>query len=152
MLTGFIFNRKLFIISSSTFHIVLQRKNQALLSFLKIRAVVNGKQIYPLADSKPVVITVGENNPRIVITDGYHITKPLKLVYKEMDTYCFKVVCAVSDAQVYISLGLLCLLYLAGFFSGLLTLKVFSFFPLIYLLMFYYLNRRAFFKLVPVFN
>jgi hypothetical protein len=130
----------------------LQRKNQALLSFLKVRAVVNGMQIYPLADTKPVVITVLENNPRIVITDGYHISKPLKLVYKEMDTYCFKVVCAVSDAQVYFSLGLLAVFYVTGYTTGLLPLKVFSFFPLIYLLMFYYLNRRDFFKLIPVLN
>jgi hypothetical protein len=44
-----------------------------LLSFLKIKAVVNGKIIYPLPDSKPVVIPVQENNPRIVVTDGIYI-------------------------------------------------------------------------------
>ncbi|MEQ1676214.1 MAG: hypothetical protein ABL876_05925 [Chitinophagaceae bacterium] len=121
-----------------------------LLSFLKVRAVVNGKDIYPLMNTKPVVIPVLENNPRIVITDGYHITKPLKLVYNDLHTYCFKVVCAVNDKQLYIGLGLLAVLYLSGFLTGLLVLKVFSFFPLIYLLMFYYLNRRDFFRLVPV--
>ncbi len=101
-------------------------------------------------NTKPVVIPVLENNPRIVITDGYHITKPLKLVYNDLHTYCFKVVCAVNDKQLYIGLGLLAVLYLSGFLTGLLVLKVFSFFPLIYLLMFYYLNRRDFFRLVPV--
>lgn len=134
------------------YHIVLKRSNHALLSFLKIRAVVNGLQIYPLSDGKPVVITVGENNPKLVITDGYHISKPLKLVYKEMNTYCFKVECAVNDRQLYISLGLLAILYLGGFFTNLLPLKVFSFFPILYLLLFYYLNRKDFFKLVPVVN
>jgi hypothetical protein len=114
--------------------------------------VVNGKEIYPLADSKPVVIAVEQNNPRIVITDGYHITKPLRLVYKEINTYCFKVVCAVSDKQLYIAMGLLAVLYISGFYTGLLVLKVFSFFPVIYLLMFYYLNRKDFFMLVPVVN
>jgi hypothetical protein len=121
-----------------------------LLSFLKIRAVVNGKDIYALADSKPVVIPVQENNPRIVITDGYHINKPLKLVYKDLHTYCFKVVCTLSDQQLYIGLGMLVVLYLSGFYTGLLVLKVFSFFPIIYLLFFYYLNRRDFFRLIPV--
>ncbi len=123
-----------------------------LLSFLRIRAVVNGREIYPLADSKPVVVTVAENNPRIVITDGYHITKPLKLVFKELNTYCFKVECAVNDKQLYISLGLLAFLYLGGFLTGLFIMKLFSFVPIVYLLLFYYLNRRDFFRLVPVLN
>lgn len=112
--------------------------------------MVNGRDIYPLADSKVVVIPVQENNPKIVITDGYHITKPVKLVYKDMHTYCFKVVCAVNDRQVYIGMGVLFVLYLSGFLTGFLVLKVFSFFPILYLLMFYYLNRKDFFRLVPV--
>lgn len=123
-----------------------------LLSFLKIRAVVNGKQIYPLLNSKPVVIPISENNPKVVVTDGYHITKPLKLVYKELPVYCFKVSCAISDLQLYIGFGVLAALYLAGMLTALLPLKIFSFFPLIYLLAFYYLNRKDFLKLVPVIN
>lgn len=123
-----------------------------LLSFLRIRAVVNGKQIYPLPDSKPVVVTVADNNPRLVITDGYHISKPLKLLFKEGDTCCFKVECAINDRQLYIGMVLLAFLYLSGFFTGFLLLKVLSFFPLLYLLMFYYLNRKDFFRLIPVLN
>lgn len=130
----------------------MQRKNQVLLSFLKIRAVVNGREIYPLPDTKPVVIPVQVNNPRIVITDGYHITKPLKLVYKDLHTYCFKVACAISDVQLLGGFVVLVVLYLSGFYTDILALKVFSFFPLIYLLMFYYMNRREFIRLIPVTN
>lgn len=136
--------------SSAPFHIVLQRKNQVLLSFLKLRAVVNGREIYPLPNSKPVLIQVEENNPRIVITDGYHITKPLKLVYKELHTCFFKVGCAISDWQLAAGFTVLAGLYLGGFFTGLLVMKVLSFFPLIYLLLFYYLNRRDFIRLEAV--
>jgi hypothetical protein len=93
-----------------------------------------------------------ENNPRIVITDGYHITKPLKLVYKDLHTYCFKVACAISDRQLLAGFIVLAGLYLSGFYTGLLMLKVFSFIPLIYLLLFYYLNRKEFIRLVPVLN
>jgi len=123
-----------------------------LLSFLRIKAVVNGREIYPLTDTKPVVIPVKANNPRIVITDGYHITTPLKLVYKELPVYCFKVTCAISDQQLIIGFLLLAGLYLSGFYTGLLVLKVFSFIPLIYLLTFYYLNRKEFIRLIPVTN
>ncbi|HUR65044.1 MAG TPA: hypothetical protein VMZ03_01735 [Chitinophagaceae bacterium] len=128
----------------------MQRKNQVLLSFLKIRAVVNGREIYPLQNTKPIVIGVAENNPRIVITDGYHITKPVKLVFREMHTYCFKVGCAITDLQLAVGSLLLAGLYLGGLYSGLLIMKVFTFFPLLYLLMFYYMNRKDFIKLIPV--
>jgi hypothetical protein len=122
------------------------------LSFLKLRAIVNGKEIYPLLNTKPVVIPVIENNPRIVITDGYHITTSLKLVYKEIPTYCFMVVCAITDRQLLAGFFILAGLYLSGLYTGLLILKFFSFLPLIYLLFFYYLNRKEFIRLVPVLN
>ena len=121
-----------------------------LLSFLKLRAVINGREIYPLQNSKPVLIPVTENNPRIVITDGYHITKPLKLVFKELHTYCFKVGCVISDWQLGAGFIVIAGLYLGGFFTGLLVMKVLSFIPLIYLLLFYYLNRKDFIRLEPV--
>ena len=131
---------------------MLQRKNQVLLSFLKVKAIVNGKEIYPLPDSKPVVIPVQANNPRLVITDGYHISRPLKMVYKELHTYCFKVSCAVSDGQLLGGFIGLAGLYLSGFYTGSFLLKVLSFLPLVYLLVFYYLNRKDFFRLIPVLN
>jgi hypothetical protein len=114
--------------------------------------VVNGREIYPLLNTKPIVIPVEENNPRIVVTDGYHFTKPLKLVYKDLNTYCFKIACAVSDRQLLMCFIVLTVLYLAGLFTGLLIFKVFSFLPLIYLVMFYYMNRQEFIRLVPVVN
>jgi hypothetical protein len=117
---------------------------------LKLRAIVNGTDIYPLNTTKPVVIPVYANNPRLVITDGFHFTRPLKLVYRELPIYCFKVVCPVSDLQLLAGFIMLSVLYLGGLFSGMLVLKVFSFIPLIYLVMFYYLNRGDFLKLVPV--
>ena len=123
-----------------------------LLSFLKIRAVVNGKEIYPLLNTRPIVIPVFENNPRIVVTDGYHITKPLKLVYNDLHTYCFKVSCAISDLQLLMGFFVLAALYLSGMYTGIPVLKVFSFLPLIYLLAFYYMNRKEFIRLIPVLN
>jgi hypothetical protein len=43
-------------------------------------------------------------------------------------------------------------LYMVGLVSGMLLFKVFSFLPLLYLVMFYYLNRKDFLKLIPVLN
>ena len=114
--------------------------------------MVNGREIYPLTTTRPVVIPVNANNPRIVITDGYHITTPLKLIYNELPVYCFKVTCAINDRQLLAGFLVLTLFYLSGFYTGLLVLKIFSFLPLIYLLTFYYLNRKEFLRLVPVTN
>ena len=129
---------------------MLQRQNQVLLSFLNLKAVVNGRQIYPLLNTKPVVIPVEENNPRIVITDGYHITRPLKLVYNDLTIYCFKVACAISDMQLLGGFIVLAVLYLAGLFTGIMAIKIVSFLPLLYLLVFYYVNKKEFIRLVPV--
>lgn len=137
---------------SAPFHIVIARKKQILFSFLKLRAIINGREIYPLSVEQPVVIPVSRNNPRIVITDGYHITKPLKLVYKEIPIYCFRVDCAISNTQVIAGFILLAALFIAGFVTGFLLFKVLSFLPIIYLVFFYYLNRKEFIRLVPVMN
>lgn len=134
------------------YHIVLKRKDQILLSFLKIKAVVNGKEIYPLINSKPVVIPVEANNPKIVITDGFHITRPLKLIYNDLPVYCFNVECAVGDYQLMGGFLILVILYLTGFYSGLLLLKVVSFLPIVLLLFIYYSNRKDFLRLIPVLN
>ena len=134
----------------SPYHMVIQRKNQVLLSFLKIRAIVNGREIYPLLNTKPVVIPVEKNHPKVVVTDGYHFTRPLKLVYKDMNIYCFKVSCGISDLQLLFGFIALMVFYVSGLYTGLLILKVASFIPLVYLLFYYYLNREQFIRLIPV--
>jgi hypothetical protein len=129
---------------------VITRQNQILLSFLRLRAVVNGKEIYPLPNSNPVVLTVMENNPKVVITDGYHFTAPVELVYHHLNTYYFKVVCVIGDLQLLSGSFLLIVLYLLGFYSDIFVLKLFSFFPIIYFLFFYYINRKDFIQITPV--
>ena len=148
--TGSSFNRFKLATIEAPYHIILQKKNQVLLRFLSLRAVVNGQEIYPLPDSRPVIIPVRENNPRIVITDGFHISRPKKLVFDSAGSCFFRVACALGDIQLAVGGGLLAGLYLAGFWTGWLVLKVFSFLPLVYGVMFYYLNRKDFLKLVPV--
>jgi hypothetical protein len=115
-----------------------------LLSFLKIRVVVNNRDIYPLPGNEPVVIPVNDSEIKIVVTDGFHFTKPLNLVYTEPSYYNFNVVCAVNDLQLFGSFLLLILCYLLGFVTGFFWMKLISFAPLLYLLLVYYLNRKEF--------
>jgi cobalamin biosynthesis protein CobD/CbiB len=121
-----------------------------LINFLKIRAVVNGKEIYSLPTNKPVIITVTENNPKVVITDGYHVAKPIELVYHHLHTYYFKVICVIDNMQLLAGFFLLIVLFLIGFFTGIFVIKMASFLPVFYFLFFYYVNRKEFLQITPV--
>ena len=121
-----------------------------LLSFLNIRAVINGREIYPLPVNRPIMITVMQNNPKVVITDGYHVAKPVELVYHHLHTYYFKVICVIDNMQLLAGFMLLVVLFLIGFFTGIFAIKAASFLPVFYFLFFYYVNRKEFLQITPV--
>ena len=115
-----------------------------MLSFLKIQVIVNNKEIYPLLNDKPVLIEVPNNSTKIVVTDGFHFTKPLELKYTEPGFYQFRVVSPVNDLQLLGGAFVLIFFYLFGFATGLLFLKLLSFVPIGVLLMIFYFNRKSF--------
>jgi hypothetical protein len=131
------------------YYIIISLKSQVLLNFLKIRVVVNKKEIFPLINDKPVIIPIEQDNPRIVATDGFHFTRPLELKYNGPGYYKFKVDCIIDDLQLLGAAFLLILFYLAGFFTGILALKILSFVPIVWMLFFYYINRKKFIRIVP---
>ena len=77
------------------------------------------------------MITVDENNPKVVVTDGFHFTKPLKLVYHHLHVYYFKIVCVIDNIQLIAGMCYLSLMYLIGFVTGIFILKLLSFFPIV---------------------
>lgn len=118
------------------------------MSFLEIRVIVNNKEIYPLQTTEPVVIPVEKDNPRIVITDGFHFTKPLELNFKRPAYFNFDVVCAIDDLQLLAGSLILATLYMLGFLTGFFFLKLLSFGPIVWVLIYYYFNRKNFIRLV----
>ena len=130
------------------YYIIITRKNQVLLSFLDIRVVVNNKEIYPLQTTEPVVIPLEKDNPRIVITDGFHFTKPLELNFKRPAYFNFDVVCAIDDLQLLAGSLILAILYMLGFLTGFFLLKLLSFTPIVWVLIYYYFNRKNFIRIV----
>lgn len=127
---------------------VLQ-KNQFLLRFLKLRIVVNGSFIYSLVKNKPIVIDMPTNPARVVVTDGFHITKPMDLSYSPKHTYFFKIVCAIEDDQLLVGLIIIILVYAMGATSGMILLQVLSMVPILYFLFLYYINRKEFIQIRP---
>jgi hypothetical protein len=136
--------------ASPPYYIVITRKNQLLMSFLPIRAIINGKMIYPLPVSKAVWIRVEENHPKVVISDGFHFTPPMELIYHHLHTYYFKVICIIGDVQLIAAVLLTAVLYLVGFYTDIFILKLLSFAPVLYFLFFYYVNRKEFLQITPV--
>ena len=94
------------------------------------------------------MIALTDDHPNIVVTDGFHITKPLGLSLKEPSYYQFKVACAISDEQLLGGFFVLAVFYLLGFFTGLLVLKILSFTPILLFLFWYYIQRKNFLRLV----
>ena len=129
---------------------MITRKKQILLSFLNIRVIINGTEIYPVKQGQRVIIPLESNNPKVVVTDGYHFTKPLELVYHHLHTYYFKIVCAIDDTQLLAGCGVLVLFYLMGFATGIFVLKLLSLFPVLYFLFLYYINRKEFIQIQAV--
>lgn len=120
-----------------------------LLRFLKIRLIVDGMTIYPIERGKPILVSFKAARPRVVVTDGYHYTKPLELVLQNLHIHYYKVVCTIEDDQLVFGFILLVLFYTAGLTSDLLLLKLMSFIPLIYFLIVYYRHRNSFLQLRP---
>jgi hypothetical protein len=128
---------------------VVLQKNQFLLRFLKLRIVVNGSFIYSLVKNKPIVIDMPTNPARVVVTDGFHITKPIDLAYSPKHTYFFKIVCAIEDDQLLVGLIIIILVYAMGATSGMIFLQVLSMAPILYFLFLYYINRKEFIQIRP---
>lgn len=110
---------------------------------------MDGKVIYALDAEKPVVIPVKNKRSNIVASDGYHVTKPVEVVFYPKDTYYFRVVCLVDDNKLAAGAVILVLFYLVGLTSDILILKIASFGPLLYFLYFYYVHRREFIQIQP---
>jgi hypothetical protein len=121
-----------------------------LLRFVKIRVIVDGMSIYPLERNKPIVVSLKSSRPRIVVTDGYHYTKPEDIIFQHIHTQYLRVACAIEDDQLIFGFILLLLFYTAGLTSDLLLLKIMSFLPIFYFLYIYYQNRSSFLLVKPV--
>lgn len=109
--------------------------------------IVNNKEIYPLSNTEPVIIEVQDSHPRIVVTDGFHFTRPIDLTYKQPSYYHFKVVCSIDDLQLLGNAFVLIVFYLLGFFTDSFVLKLLSFLPILYLLFAYYIDRDSFIQI-----
>lgn len=118
--------------------------------FLKLRLIVNGTYIYSLVKNKPIIVSIPTNPSKIVVTDGFHITKPLELTYSHTRTYYFQIVCGIENDQLLVGTIIGALVYMMGATSGMILLQILSVSPVIYFLFLYYINRKEFIQIRAV--
>jgi hypothetical protein len=105
--------------------------------------------IYTLQKGKPLVITVSTSPAKIVVTNGFHITKTVMISYTPQRTRFFTVVSVVeNDVLVGCSVVVL-LLFFMGLSSGILVLWMLSIAPILRLLFLYYVKRKEFIRIKP---
>ena len=129
------------------YRIVVTLSQALLLKFFKIRVIANGNQIYQLEKDRSVTIPFTTNRPIIVVTDGFHYTKPLEIAYHHKHTYFLTVVCAIDDNRLAAGAILTALFYAIGFTSDIALIRFMSFIPLIYFVYLYYINRKNFIQI-----
>ena len=110
---------------------------------------MNGHIIYSLVKNKPVIIEMPTNPSRLVITDGYHITRPFELSYTPKRINYFQAVCVIEDDQLMVGLVITLLVYFMGATSDSILLQVLSIGPILYFLFLYYIKRKEFIQLRP---
>ncbi len=130
----------------AAYYIIIKRKKQLMLSLLSPRVIVNNNEIYPLLSSKPILILSDKNHLTIVMTDGFHFTKPVELQFDQPGYYNLGVTCILDDLHLLGGLFVLAVLFILGFYTGSLLIRVLSFFPVAWFLGFYYFNRKNFLK------
>jgi fumarate hydratase class II len=128
--------------------LILQKA--VLLDLLKVRVIANGNRIYELNVTRPVVISEPIAQSIIIITDGYHYTRPMLLEGRSQPVSYYSVMCTIDDNRLLAGSIITALLYAIGYTSGLLIVQVCSFVPLLMLLYIYYLNKRTFIRVKSV--
>lgn len=121
--------------------------DQLILRLLKVRIVLNGKDIYELQKNTPSVIEVFEPSCMLTLTDGFHHSKLFQVNFKTQNVFRLKVSSILDNGRLLFLLILTVLFFVIAFLNELFWLKTLSFIPLVLLLYFYYIKRDSFFLL-----
>lgn len=115
-----------------------------------MRVVLNGTTLYQLEPGKTLVIPLERNDARLVITDGFHISRPAKLHFTDADMAFFHVGCSLPD-RVLVAGALVSVLFFAlGGVTAQLVFKVFGALPPVYAILSFFLDRQGFIRLEPL--
>lgn len=116
---------------------------------LKLRVVVNESDIYELKEKQPLVITGKPPFTRMVVTNGFHSSRPVKINYRE-GYRLYEVESAVDNVQLLTGLFMSMLFFFIYIFSGLRFFMLFANIPILIMLYLIYMKRHDFIRIYPI--
>lgn len=111
---------------------------------------MNDREIYPVKEHSPVIITAHTNPVKITVTNGFHYTSPLLLNTYVQDKYALQVDCLLDNLRLCYGIFLLFFLYAIYFITGMRLFQVAANLPILYMLYLLYFRRRHFLFIAPV--
>lgn len=111
---------------------------------LPVRVVVNDRDIYPLKEKQPATITVRTNPVKIVITNGFHASKPLLLNTYVQHKYALQADCLLDNIRLGYGFFLVFLLFGMYWITSMRVFQIAANLPVLYMLYLVYFRRKDF--------
>lgn len=111
---------------------------------LPVRVVVNDRDIYPLKEKQPVAITVSSNPVKIMVTNGFHYSKPVLLNTYMQDKYALQADCLLDDLRLGYGFFLMLLLFGMYWITSMRIFQIAANLPILYMLYLVYFRKKDF--------
>lgn len=126
------------------------RKKHLVLRLLPLRAVVNGTDIYPLREKEPVIITSGRHPTTLMVSNGFHYSPTVQLDTYANDKLALEVDCEIDNFRIGSAVFITFMLFAFYLVTGMRGLQIAANIPLLYLLWYFYFNRKKMIVIRPV--
>lgn len=120
------------------------RKRRFIMRLLPVRVVVNDRDIYPLKEKQPVAITVSSNPVKIMVTNGFHYSKPVLLNTYMQDKYALQADCLLDDLRLGYGFFLMLLLFGMYWITSMRIFQIAANLPILYMLYLVYFRKKDF--------
>jgi hypothetical protein len=130
-------------------YIILVRKKQLLLNMLRLRAVVNNHDIYELETNVPVAIPCTDPVTTLVVSNGFHLSKPLRFPGNWKGVVTLEVDCEFDDVRLFYVVFLSLVLFGVGYATGYWQVKIIANLPALYFLYSFYIRKGKFIVIRP---
>jgi hypothetical protein len=117
---------------------------------LPLRVIVNDREIYPLRENQPLILSANANPVKIVINNGFHYSQPLLLNTYVQDKHALQADCLLDNFRL--GYGVFLLFFLFGMY-WITNMRLFQFaanLPILYMLYLVYFRRKHFIFITPV--
>jgi hypothetical protein len=121
---------------------VILRHRHLLLRILKLRIVVDGHDIYECREKEPAIIPCNRNVTRIVVTNGFHISRVVSVKAKP-GIHFYEVESYIDNIQLLSGLFLTLFFFNIYIFTGIRFFMLAANLPILIVLFIFYIKRKT---------